>query len=244
MTSANNGLLRTLKPADYRLLSPHIEMVALTRGQVLFEPGEEVRTVHFPLDGTVISFVISMRDGATAQTVSIGREGVIGGVVSQGFVPAFARAVVEIPGAALRLDLTQLNAAKRRSEGLANLFARYADCLHAQTLQAVACNALHTIEQRAARWLLATQDRVGEDDVLLTQELLSEMLGVQRTYVTRVAKALQEAGVIRYQRGRITILDRTRLEKAACECHAAVRAHFDRVLAGVYPSEAEKPEVF
>lgn len=189
----------------------------------------------------MVSLVVSMRDGATAQTVSIGREGAIGGIVSHGLVPAFARAVVQIPGVAMRLDVGQLNAAKRRSEGLANLLTRYADCLVAQLLQAVACNALHTIEQRAARWLLATQDRVGDDEVLLTQEFLAEMLGVQRTYVTRVAKALQAAGVIRYQRGRITILDRARLEQASCECHAAVQAHFDRVLAGVYPSETDKP---
>lgn len=130
----------------------------------------------------MVSLVVSMRDGATAQTVSIGREGAIGGIVSHGLVPAFARAVVQIPGVAMRLDVGQ---------GLANLLTRYADCLVAQLLQAVACNALHTIEQRAARWLLATQDRVGDDEVLLTQEFLAEMLGVQRTYVTRVAKALQ-----------------------------------------------------
>ncbi len=240
MNSANNGLLRKLKPADHSLLTPHFEKVVLTRGAILFESGEEVRFVHFPLDGAVVSLLVSMGDGATAQTVSIGREGAIGGIVSHGLVPAFARAVVQISGNALRLDVGQLNAAKRRSDGLANLFARYADCLVAQLVQAVACNALHTIEQRAARWLLATQDRVGEDEVLLTQEFLAEMLGVQRTYVTRVAKALQAAGVIRYQRGRITILDRARLEHASCECHAAVRAHFDRVLAGVYPSEADK----
>lgn len=241
MNSANNGLLRKLKPADHGLLTPHFEKVVLARGAILFESGEEVRSVHFPLDGAVVSLVVSMGDGATAQTVSIGREGAIGGIVSHGLVPAFARAVVQIPGAAMRLDVGQLNAAKRRSDGLANLFARYADCLVAQLIQAVACNALHTIEQRAARWLLATQDRVGDDEVLLTQEFLAEMLGVQRTYVTRVAKALQAAGVIRYQRGRITILDRARLEQASCECHAAVRAHFDRVLAGVYPSETARP---
>lgn len=240
MSFASNGLLRILNPADHGLLAPHFEKVALPRGAILFEPGEDVRSVHFPVEQTVVSLVVAMRDGASAQTVSIGREGAVGGIVSKGFVPAFAQAVVQIPGPALRLDVSQLNAAKKSSEALANLFSRYADCLVAQLLQAVACNALHPIEQRAARWLLATQDRVG-DDLPLTQELLAEMLGVQRTYVTRVARALQAAGVIRYQRGRITILDRARLEQAACECHAAVRTHFERALAGVYPSDPERP---
>jgi CRP-like cAMP-binding protein len=237
MMPANNRLLRALRPVDRELLEPDFKEVSLSRGAVLFEPGEDVRNAHFPCHETIISLLVSMRNGATAETAAIGREGAIGGIVSQGSVPAFTRAVVQIPGPALRLDIGTLNAAKSRSPSLANLFARYADCLLAQILQSVACNALHSIEQRAARWLLGMQDRLGADELPLTQEFFAERLGVQRTYVTRGAGALQSAGLISTQRGRITILDRGRLEQAACECHAAVREHFDRILAGVYPGD-------
>ncbi len=239
MSIPNNGLLRALRPVDYALLSPHLERITLERGTVLFQPGEDVRNVYFPCDGAMLSLVVVMENGVTAETAAVGREGALGGIVSQGFVPAFTRAVAQLPGRALRLDAAQLAWAKAHSATLSNLFARYADCLIAQVLQSVACNALHPIEQRAARWLLSTHDRVGNDDLPLTQEFLAEMLGVQRTYVTKVASALQNAGFIRYHRGVVTIVDRPGLEKASCECYGAVREHFDRVLAGIYPDANE-----
>lgn len=239
MKPANNLLLLALRSADHAMVGPHLEQMELGRDAILFDAGDEVRYVYFPCDGTTISLVALMQDGAIAETATVGREGAIGGIVSKGFLPAFARAVVQIAGPAVRIDVGRLNAAKKASETLDDLFNRYADCLLAQVLQSVACNALHSIEQRAARWLLSMQDRIGEDELPLTQEFLAEMLGVQRTYVTRVASALQTDGLIRYRRGRITVADRARLHQASCECYDAVRAHFERVLAGVYPIEIE-----
>jgi CRP-like cAMP-binding protein len=141
--------------------------------------------------------------------------------------------VVEIGGHALQIDTLHLEEAKKKSHNLRDLFSRYADLLLAQTLQSVACNALHTIEERCSRWLLATQDRVPTRDLPLTQEFLAELLGVQRTTVSAAAQALARRGLINYRRGQITIADRAGLEEAACECYAAVERHFRAVLPDV-----------
>lgn len=148
-----------------------------------------------------------------------------------------------MPGTALRVEAGRLDEAKDRSKTLRELIARYADALLAQVLQSVACNALHTIEQRYARWLLMTQDRVGTSELALTQEFLSEMLGVQRTTVTAAARTLQDKGVIQYRRGRIAIIDRPRLERVACECHEVVGRHYERVMPAWKPVPATEPEV-
>lgn len=230
-----NRLLAAIEPAGRALLSPHLEPVWLRAGQVLFHPGDEVETVHFPHRRTVTSLVAVLADGRAAETATIGREGAVGGIVSGGAKPAFCRAVVQIGGPALRPPAARLEAAKLRSAGLRDLFARYADALVAQVMQSVACNAVHPLEARLCRWLLTTQDRAGSAELTLTQESLAEMLGVRRTTVTPVAGALQRRGLIRYRRGRIEVVDRSGLERAACECHAAVRRHFDCVAPGLYP---------
>ena len=235
MRSPNNLLLTALSAGDLAALSQPLTKVSLARGDVLFEPGDLVRTVHFPIDSTVLALTIPMLNGCTVETVTIGREGAVGGVVSRGLVPAFGRALTQFPGLALRIDILDLQAVKRDSETVANLFTRYSDYLVAQLQQAVACNAQHSTEQRVARWLLETQDRVG-DEVPLTQEYLAQMLGVHRSYLNRAAKVLQAAGLIRYHRGVVTITHRIGLEQAACECYVRVRAHYENVLAGVYPS--------
>ncbi len=238
-----NRLIASLRPADLTLLEPHLEPVVLSRGEVLFEPGDDVVATYFPAAGTMASMVLPMADGRVVEAASIGREGAIGGIVSAGQKPAFARAVVQMPGTALRLDAARLDEAKDGSKTLRDLFARYADALLAQILQSVACNALHTIEQRYCRWLLMTQDRVGGTELLLTQEFLSEMLGVQRTTVTAAARALQERGAIQYRRGRIAILDRPKLERLACECHGVVRRHYERVMPAFKAVEIAEPAV-
>lgn len=232
---ARNRLLAALKLADRALLEPHLELVSLSYGEVLFEPGDDVVQSHFPLPGAMASLVVLMHDGRTAETATIGSEGAIGGIVSGGHKPAFARATVQLPGLALRVETARLEDAKQRSASLRDLFTRYADALLAQVLQSVACNALHTMEGRLCRWLLSTQARVGGDEVPLTQETLAEMLGVHRATMIRVARPLQERGLIRYRRGRIKFIDQTGLEKAACECHGAVARHFARVLPEVVP---------
>jgi CRP-like cAMP-binding protein len=230
-----NRLLAALRQDDLALIAPHLTQVALGRETVLFEAGDDVTACHFPCGQTMISLIVALPDGTLAEAATVGREGAIGGIVSLGHKPAFTRGVVQIGGTSFRIDSERLEELKGQSVTLRDVFARYADCMIAQVLQSVACNVLHSLEPRFCRWLLTVQDRVGADEVPLTQEFLAEMLGVQRTTVTAVATSLQGRGLIAYSRGRITVRDRTALEAAACTCHAAVVQHFDRVLPGVYP---------
>jgi CRP-like cAMP-binding protein len=230
---AGNALLAAMKPQDRALIEPDLEALETRRGDVLFEPGEDVVTTYFPLAGSMISLVLAMKDDRVIEVATIGQEGAVGGIVSAGHKPAFARMVVEIGGMTLHLPTDRLEDAQKKSHTLRDLFSRYADVLLAQTLQSVACNALHTIEERCSRWLLTTQDRVPTRDLPLTQEFLAELLGVQRTTVSAAAQALQRKGLIHYRRGQITIADRAGLEEAACECYAAVEKHFRAVLPGV-----------
>ena len=234
---AGNRLLASLKPAERAMLEPLMTAVILNRGDVLFEPGEDVTHTHFPGPGVVASLVVTMSDGRAVEVATIGREGAVGGIVSAGNKPAFARAVVQIGGTALRLDTLALETVKERSAVIRDLFSRYADTLLAQTMQSVACNALHPIDARLCRWLLTTHDRVDSDEIALTQEYLAEMLGVQRTTVSGVARLLQERGMIAYSRGRMVILDRPAIEQCACECYQAVQNHFRAVLPDTRPQK-------
>ncbi|MEA3062832.1 MAG: hypothetical protein QOJ94_2613 [Sphingomonadales bacterium] len=239
---ASNRLLSTFSPADRLLIEAAAGAVELKRGEVLFEPGAEVPATHFPAAGTVVAIVVGVVDGRTVEVATIGKEGAVGGIVSGGKAPAFARAVVQIPGKALKVDLKALEAAKGRSPHLRDLFARYSDALLAQVMQSVACNAFHPLEARCCRWLLTAQDRAGGDDISLTQEYLAEMLGVQRTTVSAVARSLQGQGLIRYRRGSIHILERDAIEGRACECYEAVERHFREVLPEVRPQKVVDTE--
>lgn len=230
-----NQLLRLFPRSSLDALSPWIKDVTLARGETLFEPGDEVPSAYFPLNDTVLSLVLPMRGGQAVEAATVGREGVVGGLASLGLKPAFARGVVQIPGKVARIPMTRLEAAKRATPKLHDILGRYTDCFLAQVLQSVGCAALHPLEARAARWLLMTHDRVGQNDLPLTQEMLAEMLGVARTYLTRIAATLQRRGAISCRRGVIRIERRDLLEKAACECYRAVRQHFERVAPGLYP---------
>jgi CRP-like cAMP-binding protein len=230
-----NRLLDSLAVSDLRILEPALRRLKLDRGTILIEPGEDVVQVYFPGPGTIAALVLNLRDGKSAEAAMIGTEGALGGVISEGEKPAFARGVAEIAGPALTLSTEALDNAKKRSPSLRDHFARYADCLLAQVLQSAACNALHDFDARLARWLLATQDRCGHSELKVTQDFISEMLGVRRTYATRVAGALEAQGSIRRGRGKITIVDRAKLERQACECYGYLRRHFERLLPGVYP---------
>jgi CRP-like cAMP-binding protein len=232
---ASNRLLATIAPADRQLIEASAAIVDLRRGEVLFEPGSEVPATHFPSAGTVVALVVGIADGRTVEVATIGKEGAVGGIVSAGHAPAFARAVVQVPGPALKVDLKALEQAKLRSQHVRELFARYSDALLAQVMQSVACNAFHPLEARCCRWLLTAQDRAGGDTIPLTQEYLAEMLGVQRTTVSAVASALQDQGLIAYRRGAITLLDRDAVEARSCECYEAVERHFRDVLPEVRP---------
>jgi CRP-like cAMP-binding protein len=230
-----NRLLDALSPGDRKLLEPHLQVITLEKGDVLFEPGEEVDTIHFPGAGTIASLLLNLQSGESSEAAMIGLEGAVGGIISDGHKPAFTRGVVQMAGPALSLATSVLESAKQRSPSLRDHFARYADCLLAQVLQSVACNAVHDFDARLARWLLTVQDRVGGRDLRITQEFISEMLGVRRTYTTRIAGALEKAGAIERSRGIITVKDRSRLEHQACECYAYLRRHYERILPGVYP---------
>lgn len=225
-----NRLLAAAGASDLDLIERHLDVVPLARGQVLFEPGDDVVTTYFPAHQTMVSLLIVTRDGHEIEAATIGREGAVGGVVSAGNKPAFGRAVVQIAGSALAIPTSALESVKDVSPRFGELFARYADALLAQMMQSIACNALHSVEERCCRWLLATHDRAGDQIIQLTQESLAEMLGVQRTTVTAVIQNLEAKGLLRRQRGRVEILDRRGLERAACECYQAVEDHFELML--------------
>jgi CRP-like cAMP-binding protein len=228
-----NRLLAAIPDRDFELIEPRLEAVTLKRGQVLFESGDDVTVTHFPCDGTMVSLVIATRDGREVESAAIGREGAVGGIVSAGNKPAFGRAIVQIPGAALVIPTATLEVVKAGSPAFADLFARYSDVLLAQLMQSTACNALHSVEARCCRWLLSTHDRADDDMIQLTQESLAEMLGVQRTTVTAVVQSLEERGFVRRHRGRVEIVDRKGLERTSCECYAAVEEHVERILPAV-----------
>jgi CRP-like cAMP-binding protein len=225
---SRNRLLAALEPEDLRRLAPHLERVDLARGTVLLEPDAELRHVWWPED-CVVSLVIPTRDGGAAEAATIGREGMVGFFAILGDHRALARNVVQVPGRALRLPFGVLREAFAASPPVRQVCLRYVAALLAHVLQSAACNALHTVEARLARWLLLLQDRVDGDPRLpLTQEFLAEMLGVQRTTVTTAARALQRAGLIAYKWGGVTVLDRTGLERVSCECYGVIRERYER----------------
>lgn len=178
-----------------------------------------------------------MQDGRTVEVATVGREGAVGGAISLGVVPAFARVTVRIPGIVARIPIARLETAKHAAPRIHNVLARYTDCLTAQILQSVGCATLHPLEARCARWLLMTHDRLQDVELPLTQEALAQMFGVARTYVTRIAHTFQRRGAISYRRGIIRIERRTVLEQSTCECYGLVRRHFERVLPGAYPTK-------
>jgi hypothetical protein len=232
-----NNLLRALRGSDWDFFKPMLEEWSAPTGTLLHAPGDTVRFAYFPRWASLISYLIVLNDGRAIETALVGREGAIGGIVSQGRLPAFSRAEVQHGGDFFRVDLQRLEDAKTRSPTLRYLFARYADCLMAQVFQSVGCNAAHSIEQRTAKWLIAAVERIGASNVALKQEQLAAMLGVGRSYLSRVIHDLRNRGVIATGRGRITVCDLARLRVLACECNTAVARHFDEVLKGVYPSE-------
>lgn len=237
-SAAKNNLLRALRRDDFELLWPRMTMTEHRAGEILYEPGDIVSYAYFPCERAIVSYRIMLPDGRCVETALVGREGAIGGIVSQGQLPAYARAIVQNDGSFLKIASSQLEALKRQSPSLNHLFARYADCLIAQIFQCTACNATHSVEQRAAKWMLATLDRIGADVVPLTQEQLGGLLGVGRSYVSRVLQRMREEGLVESRRGRIVVKRPDAMKARACECNVSVKEHFDEVLRGVYPTEA------
>ena len=236
-TALQNRLLAALKPEDLALLLPSFTIHDCPTGKILQESGSDVRYAWFPLESAAASFVVAADANHMVDAALVGREGAVGGIVSTGRLPAYARAHVQFGGKFLRLPLAALAQAKSQSAAIAHWLARYSDCLVAQLFQSAACNASHTIAQRLARWLIATRDRIGQDEIVITQEQLGEMLGVGRSFINRSLRQLGVNGVLGSRRRRIVILDAERLEAIACDCNHRVREHFDIILAGVYPRE-------
>ncbi len=220
-----NRLLSTF-PMDLRQrLRDKVEVIQLELGDVVLRRGADVDTSVFPFGPTMISMVVDLDDGRSIEVASIGKEGAVGGIVSCGHSPAFARAVTIVPGPALRLPMQVIEDAKEQSAHLRNIFCRFADFLLAQVMQSVACNGFHPIEARAARWLLTAQDRAGVR-LSLTQEALAGLLGVQRTTINAVARQLSEERLITTRRGTVEIIDRAGLEARTCECYERVEHFF------------------
>jgi CRP-like cAMP-binding protein len=223
-----NRFLATLPPHDFSLLAPRLRTVALQRGVMLHDVGEEIEQVYFPHAG-MVSLVAVMQSGATVETATIGPGGAIGASAGLGVRQTFGRAVVQLPSTAAWISASQFRAAANESRAIRDLIVRYNDLLLAQVQQSVACNALHALEARLCRWLLQAHDCVEGDIIPLTQQFVSQMLGVRRTTVTIAAQLLQSAGLIRYRRGHIQILDRKALNELSCECYAVVRHYADNI---------------
>ena len=226
---AGNRLLATF-PAEARaLIEPAATIVELGVGEPVLCCGKEVDASLFPFGPTMISMVVEIDGNRSVEVASIGREGAVGGIVSCGHAPAFSDASVLVGGSAMRVPMRTLEEVKTRSPFIANLFCRFSDYLLAQVMQSVACNAFHTIPQRAARWLLHAQDRAG-DRIELTQQALAGMLGVQRTTINAVVQSLEEEGLIASGRGVVRVTDRAGLRRRACGCHDALERHFGAVI--------------
>ncbi|MGN6411341.1 MAG: Crp/Fnr family transcriptional regulator [Nitrobacter sp.] len=236
-----NNLLRKLSEADYKLIEPCLVTTTPESDDLLYNPGDNVEIVHFPCAASLASFLVPNEDGRDAETILVGREGAVGGIVSQGFLPAYTRITVKVGGPFVRLRVASLEAAKTKSPSLRNLFARYADCMLAQVFQSTACNAIHSIEQRTAKWILAASERTDSELVPLTHEQLSTMLGVGRSYASRVIQTFKAEGVLETRRGAILVRNRDALTARACLCNNAVKSHFEEVLRGVYPNEDDRP---
>jgi CRP-like cAMP-binding protein len=215
-----NRLLGALTAEELDEFLPRLESVPLTDGMPIYEPHEPITDVYFPISG-VVSLVSEMREG-TVEVGTVGREGMTGLPLVLHATTMPSRAFVQVPGHAYRMRGADLCAALRRSPRVERLVYRYVMALFDQAAQHAACNRLHALEERCARWLLMTHDRVDGDVLPLKQQFLAEMLGVHRPAVTIAAGALQKAGVIRYTRGKVTVLDRDALEEAACECYGII----------------------
>ena len=238
-----NHLLAAL-PAEVReRIFPHLELVSLPLGKVLYESGDALRHVYFPTD-SIVSLLYVMEDGASAEISVVGNEGLIGVALFMGGESTPSRAIVQSSGSAYRLLGQKLKDEFNRHGAMLLLMLRYTQSLITQMAQTAVCNRHHTIDQQLCRWLLLSLDRLPSNRLTMTQELIANMLGVRREGVTDAAGKLQKLGVIEYSRGTISVLDRPKLEKLSCECYAVVKAETDRLLPYLpVPEVAGKPKV-
>jgi len=234
----HNNLLRRLSAGDFALIAPHLALGEGRPNDLLYNPGDDVEIVHFPCGPALASYLVPNEDGRDVEAILVGREGAVGGVVSQGYLPAYTRITVKFGGPFARLHVGKLDSAKTISATLRNVFSRYADCMLAQIFQSTACNAIHSIEQRTAKWIVSALERTDDADVVpLTHEQLATLLGVGRSYTSRVLQTLKAEGILETRRGSILVHNREALRIRACLCNETVKNHFEEVLRGVYPTE-------
>ena len=233
---SSNALISTLTEEDRKRLTPHMFLIELKAGDILQEAGQDVVDTWFPCGSALASYSVPTdQDNNSVEVAMIGREGAIGGIVSNGQIPSYSTAQVRMAGRFIRIKTAALEQLKLESINLRHWFSRYSDYLLAQVFQNAACNARHTITQRAARWLLSAMERTHSKEFPLTQEQLAEMLGVGRTFVTRTIRTMREDGLISSRRGVFIICDEAGLKNRSCQCTAALEDHFDVVLHGIYP---------
>jgi CRP-like cAMP-binding protein len=224
-----NQILMALPPAERERLFPHMKHVEMPSGMVLYESGVELRHIYFPVD-SIVSLLYVLNNGASAEIAVVGNEGAVGVSLFMGGETTPSRAVVQSAGSAYRLSRARLKGEFNRHGQLLHVLLRYTQSLITQMAQTAVCNRHHALDQQLCRWLLLSLDRLDSNELRVTQELIANMIGVRREGVTEAAGRLQKLGVIRYTRGKITVLDRKRLEELSCECYAVVKAETDRLL--------------
>jgi len=227
-----NRLLAALPALEYERLLPHLELVPMPLGEVLYESGGRLQHVYFPTT-SIVSLLYVLENGASAEIAVVGNEGILGISLFMGGETTPSRAIVQSAGFGYRLKSQVLKQEFNRAGPMLRLLLRYTQALITQMTQTAVCNRHHSVEQQLCRWLLLSLDRLPTDELSMTQELIANMLGVRREGVTEAAGKLQRAGLIRYSRGRIEVLDRPGLEKAVCECYEVVKLEFDRLLSDV-----------
>lgn len=227
-----NLLLAALSPDVQQRVFPQLELVTLPLGKVLYESGDTLRHVYFPTDA-IVSLLYVLESGASAEISVVGHEGLVGVAVFMGGESTTNRAVTQSAGSAFRMKGQALRDEFDRHGEMLVLVLRYSQALITQMAQTAVCNRHHSIDQQLCRWLLLSLDRLADNRLTMTQELIANMLGVRREGVTEAAGKLQDLGIIEYNRGHITVLDRPKLERLCCECYAVVKREFDRLL--VYP---------
>ncbi len=227
-----NHLLAALPAAEFERLAPHLELVPMLLGQILYEPGGQMQHAYFPAT-SIVSLHYVMESGASAETAGVGNEGMVGMALFMGGDSTPSSAVVQTAGHGYRLSGRLLKQEFNRAGQLQRLLLRYTQALIAQMIQTAACNRHHSVEQQLCRWLLLTLDRVPSRELVMTQELVASMLGVRREGITEAAGRLQASGVIRYRRGHISVIERAGLETRSCECYAVVKKELTRLLSDV-----------
>jgi CRP-like cAMP-binding protein len=229
---SQNQLLAALPATDYERLAPHLERVPLMLGEVLYEPGGQLQHVYFPTTA-IVSLLYVLESGASAEIAGVGNEGVLGISLFMGGNTTPSSAVVQTAGHGYRLRAKLLQEEFSRGGLMQRLLLRYTQALLTQMCQTAACNRHHSVEQQLCRWLLLTLDRLPSNELVMTQELVAGALGVRRESITEAAGNLQRAGILRYRRGHISVLERPGLEAGACECYAVVKKELARLLSDV-----------